>query len=164
NMARAAVAEFDAHMPGGAGDVLHNLVAGWSQSNPQRNDFAPVNLGQLKHVAKPFYDRLITVHYASDYPWTGSAISPDDFAMANIGQVKQLFGFDLLAVDLTHDSDQNGLPDWWETYYFGHINVDPNALAERGDGLTNLQAFQQGLNPIDYYNGQSPSLIIVSGD
>ena len=164
NIAKAAVAEFDAHLPGGAGDALHNLVSGWNQSNPERNDFAPVNLGQLKHVATSFYDRLIAVHYANNYPWTGGPNPPDDFAIANIGQVKSLFSFDLLATDVIHDSDQNGLPDWWENYYFGQIGVDPNALAGRGDGLTNLQAFQQGLNPIDYYDGKVPILIMVSGD
>src|SRR5947207_10764267 len=51
NIAKAAVAEFDAHLPGGAGELLHTLVNGWSQSNAQRNDFAPVNLGQLTNVA-----------------------------------------------------------------------------------------------------------------
>ena len=39
-----------AHLPGGAGDALHNLVNGWNQTNPERNDFAPINLGQLKQV------------------------------------------------------------------------------------------------------------------
>ena len=105
NIAKAAVDEFDAHLPGGAGNTLHNLVSGWNQSNAQTNDFAPVNLGQIKNVAKPFYDRLITVHYADNYPWTSSPNTPDDFSIANIGQVKSLFSFDLLATDLVHDSE-----------------------------------------------------------
>ena len=46
------------------------------------------------------------------------------------------------------DSDPNGIPDWWEMLYFGHTNVDPNAPAPRGDGPTNLQAYQLGLDPI----------------
>lgn len=164
NIAKAAVGEFDAHLPGGAGNPLHNLVNSWSQSNAQRNDYAPVNLGQLKNVAKPFYDRLITIRYVDNYPWIGALNPPDDFAIANIGQIKNLFTFDLLATDIAHDSDQNGLPDWWEKYYFGHIGIDPSAAAARGDGLTNLQAFQQQLNPIDYYDGQPPVVTIVSGD
>jgi Bacterial Ig domain/Bacterial TSP3 repeat len=164
NIAKAAVAEFDAHLPGGAGDSLHNLVNAWSQPDPQRNDYAPINLGQLKNVAKPFYDRLITVRYVDNYPWIGVPNPPDDFAIANLGQIKNLFSFDLLATDSAHDSDQNGLPDWWEKYYFGHIGIDPNAPATRGDGLTNLQAFQQQRNPIDYYDGQPPVVTIVSGD
>ena len=159
NIAKAAAAEFDAHMPGGAGDALHNLVNSWIQSNAQRNDFAPVNLGQLKNVAKPFYDRLITIRYADNYPWIGGPNSPDDFAIANLGQVKNLFGFDLLATDLTHDSDQNGLPDWWEKYYFGHTGLDPNADPD-GDGLTNLEEFQLGINPTDASNAN----LVTSGN
>ncbi|HSS96851.1 MAG TPA: Ig-like domain-containing protein, partial [Terriglobales bacterium] len=148
NIAAAAAAELDAHLPGGAGDTLHNLIENWSQPNTQRNDFAPVNLGQVKNVAKGFYDRLISIRYVDDYPWAANTNASDDFAISNIGQVKNLFSFDLLATDVAHDSDQNGLPDWWEKYYFGHIGLDPNALAPRGDGLTILQAFQQGLDPI----------------
>jgi len=49
-------------------------------------------------------------------------------------------------------------------HWFGHLGVDPSALAGRGDGLTNLQAFQQGLNPNDFYNGQTPMLAIVGGN
>jgi hypothetical protein len=44
------------------------------------------------------------------------------------------------------DSDHNGLSDAWEIQYFGSIGVDPDADPD-GDGLTNLQEFQQGSNP-----------------
>ena len=148
NIAKAAAAEMDARLPGGAGEPVHHMIASWSTPSGQTNDFAPLNLGQLKSVAKPFYDRLIATKYAIRYPWLGAARLPHDFAVANVGQVKQLFSFDFIAIDLEHDSDQDGLPDWWEKYYFGDMTVDPNALAPRGDGLTNLQSFQQGLDPI----------------
>ena len=36
--------------------------------------------------------------------------------------------------------------DWWPVYYFGTPNFDPSADPD-GDGLTNLQEFQQGTNP-----------------
>ena len=163
NIATAAVAEFDERLPGGAGDTLHSLVNGWNQPNAQRNDFAPVNLGQLKNLAKPFYDRLIAVGYADSYPWTSIPNSPDDFAVANIGQAKNLFSFDLLATDIVHDSDQNGLPDWWENYYFGHTGVDPNGNAD-GDGRSNFEEFLHGTDPNDYYDGIVPELTIVTGD
>lgn len=48
--------------------------------------------------------------------------------------------------DYLGDSDGNGLPDWYETSYFGHMGVDPNADAD-GDGWTNLQEFLNGTNP-----------------
>jgi hypothetical protein len=56
------------------------------------------------------------------------------------------------------------LPAWWQLQYFNSLNVDPNALALRGDGLTNLQAWQQGLNPNDFFNGQPPVLSITGGN
>jgi probable HAF family extracellular repeat protein len=163
-IAAAAVAEMDAGLPGGAGTTLHNLVQAWASPTAQTNDFAPVNLGQLKKAAKPFYDRLIATAYASSYPWASDPNPPNDFAVANIGQVKKLFSFDFRAVDVTHDTDQNGLPDWWERFYFGSIGNNPNALAPRGDGLTILQAFQQGLNPNDFYDGVLPLLQKTDGD
>jgi hypothetical protein len=149
NIAKAAVAEMDAKLPGGAGQPLHDLVSSWSNSSTETNDFAPINLGQLKTVAKPVYDRLIGVKYTETYPWISSGEVPDDFAAINIGQVKNLFSFDFIATNSSHDTDGNGLPDWWEKYYFGTIGIDPSAPAPRGDGLTNLEAFQQQLNPIN---------------
>jgi hypothetical protein len=163
NIATAAVAEMDARLPGGAGDTVHNLVDGWSSPTSQPNDFAPVNLGQLKNVAKPFYDRLISVGLAADYPWVGASPPPNDFSVANIGQVKNLFNFNPAEIDPLYDGDGNGLPDAWERHYFGRVGVNPNA-DDDGDGLTNLQEFQQGTDPTDYYNGTTPSLAIVGGD
>ena len=49
-------------------------------------------------------------------------------AAANAGQLKNVFSFDALSVDAAHDTDANGLPDWWEIYYFGHIGVDPSGM------------------------------------
>jgi hypothetical protein len=146
NMAKAAVEEMDARLPGGAGNALHDLSNSWATSNPQRNDFAPVNLGQLKNLAKPFYDRLIAVRYAETYPWTNNPTLTDDFALANLGQAKNLLSFDFLATNLAHDTDQNGLPDWWEKFYFGAIGVNPNADPD-GDGISNIQEFQSGSDP-----------------
>ena len=42
--------------------------------------------------------------------------------------------------------DEFGLPSWWQNQYFGHTGIDPNA-DPLGDGLTNWQAWQQGLDP-----------------
>src|SRR5205085_7605989 len=149
NIAKTAMAEMDATLPGGAGQVVHDLVTSWSNPSSQPNDFAPVNLGQLKTVAKPVYDRLIAVKYTERHPWISSGDIPDDFAVVNLGQLKNLFSFDFAATDSLHDTDGNGLPDWWEKYYFGTTGIDPDAPASRGDGLTNLEAFQQQVSPID---------------
>lgn len=163
NIAAAAVAEFDAHLPGQAGDVLHLLVNSWDNPTPQADNHAAVNIGQLKAVAMPFYDRLHDFGYASPpltagqvYPWTINGPSPDSYALANIGQLKNVFSFDLSA-------PPGQLPDWWQKYYFnGQTGIDPNDDPD-GDGWTNAQEAVAGSAPNDYYNGCLPSLAIVSG-
>ena len=91
----------DATLPGGAGVALSNQVQAFSLFD----NHVAVNLGQLKTLARPFYDRL---GYSNQYPWTETTADDRDYAPANIGQVKKLFSFD-------SDRDSDGLPDWWET-------------------------------------------------
>lgn len=146
-------------LPGGAGPALESLVKGWYQTTPggdfllnsqgrrqplvtaHTNDFAVVNLGQLKTVAKPFYDRLIAVHYQLTYPWQDG--SADDFAAGNLGQLKNLFSF-----GQDRDSDQDGIPDWWENLH-GLSPSDPNDAFQisRGGALTNIYKYENNLNP-----------------
>lgn len=69
---------------------------------------------------------------------------------------------------LTHkyldaDSDGNGISDTWEMQYFGRVGVNADGDEDK-DGLTNLQEYQQGSDPTQYYNGLTPTLRIVSGD
>ena len=66
------------------------------------------------------------------------------------------------AVVFTQDLDGNGLPDGWETQFFGHTGVDP-AGDEDGDGHTNLDEFRFGTDPRDFYDGQVPALAVVDG-
>jgi subtilisin family serine protease len=45
------------------------------------------------------------------------------------------------------DTDTNGLPDWWELQYFGHLTgTNPNADADH-DGMSNLKEWLAGTNP-----------------
>lgn len=47
------------------------------------------------------------------------------------------------------DSDSNGLPDWWELQYFGHLTgADPTADPD-DDGASNLAEFLAGTDPTD---------------
>jgi len=94
-IATEAINALDAGLPGGAGTVLLALRANLAQRNPATNDYAPVNLGQIKAAAKPIYDRLILGGLATGYPWANPANPADDFALANIGQLKALFAFSL---------------------------------------------------------------------
>ena len=154
NLATRAYEELNAKLPGGAGTNLTTLYNAL-QANTTGN-FDAANLGQLKNLAQPFYDRLIQIGYASAYPWDISGPPASDFSMVNVGQTKNLFAFDLSA-------STGELPAWWTNYYFpGQAGVDPNSAA--GNGLTNLQSYQQGKDPSDFFNGTKPVLSIVGGN
>ncbi|MBW8780721.1 MAG: sugar-binding protein [Verrucomicrobia bacterium] len=151
NIAKQGYEEMKAKLPDGAGATLDAL---WATPAGSTDDYRAINLGQLKNLAKPFYDRLAIFGYTGQplaagqtYPWSNSATAADDYALVNIGQVKNLFSFDLSAFSASFDSDGNGLPDWWELKYFGHIGN--NAAANpSGDGMSNLYKYSMSLNPL----------------
>jgi len=51
-----------------------------------------------------------------------------------------------LTVSQLDDSDRDGLDDWWETRFFGHLGYNGEDDFN-DDGLTNARAFRLGLNP-----------------
>lgn len=82
----------------GASDEIYSLCSGLTQAGNN----SVVNLGQLKMVARPFYDHLnsvapgvITHSNSGDYPWSNPESPPNDYAVANIGQLKYVMNFDL---------------------------------------------------------------------
>ncbi len=78
----------------------------------------------------------------------------DNYAPANLGQVKLVFSFDLTGFD----TDLDGMPNAWEQVNFGDPTAaNPNDDAE-GDGVSNLQEFQNGTDPHNAdsdYDGRS---------
>jgi hypothetical protein len=46
----------------------------------------------------------------------------------------------------SRDTDGDGLPDWWESRYYGSITNAPS-LGAAANGLNNLQCYWLGLNP-----------------
>lgn len=163
HMAQQAWQELEESLPqfGGAGADVSNRV---SELVPG-GDFYPVNLGQLKYVAAPFYDRLMELEYTDQYPWTGAA-ETNDFAPANIGQVKNVFAF-----DVTMDTDEDGMPDWWEERHFETLGRDGTGDWD-GDGVSDADEWLGGTDPEDpddppnvlgaiTYSGQQTNVIRV---
>lgn len=157
-IATKAYAEMEAVLPGGAGSSLTALVNSWSAapaSGVVRNDYAAVNQGQLKALAKLFYDRLAQFDYygppltvGQAYPWTITTADDNAYAAVNLGQVKYLFSFDpqLALIGPDTDSDGDGLLDRWEIKYFGTLAQSASGDPD-GDGVSNLLEFQLGRDP-----------------
>jgi alpha-tubulin suppressor-like RCC1 family protein len=139
NIAKAAVAEMDAKLEGGAGDELHSSISSWLTPTPQTNDFAPANLGQLKTMAKPFYDRLIALGLVDFYPWLSALNPPDDFAVANIGQLKKLFSFEIPTGNSLDDSLGNRLA---AGQHAGNLALEANAVWFWGNRFGVNSSFQ----------------------
>jgi subtilisin family serine protease len=60
------------------------------------------------------------------------------------------------------DTDLNGLPDWWEQQYFGHLTgTDPNADPDH-DGLDNLAEWLAGTNPTNAASGLRLTAVSVT--
>lgn len=166
-MALAAFVELEEILPGGSGTALTQLLDQWTQVGEdgvrvprltsETDDFAIVNLGQLKETARLFYDRLAQEGLVRARPW--GWVEQDDFAPVNVGQAKAVFAFE---TNLNADANLNNLPDLWELSMFGHLGVDPDVDAD-GDGISNRQEFLERTDPTDYFNGRIPSVMLVSG-
>jgi RHS repeat-associated protein len=165
SIARKAYDELKAALPVDAwstpeGQALESLVAGWYDDPglliPKIDtvDYSAVNQGQLKNVAKRFYDLFSSQGIdVSDvvgetlgvrkYPWSDSTLDDANFSLVTIGQLKHVFSFGA-------DVDLDGLSDWWETRI---VNLRPDDAITSinqitpggdldGDGLTNLEEFK----------------------
>jgi hypothetical protein len=145
-----------AHPAPGVGPDIEELVAAWSPwiGNTARDDYAILNLGQLKSVATLFYDRLEDFDYSGPplsvgkrVPWSDDdETDDDDFAAVNLGQLKRVFSFSFASVLAAGDSDGDGLLDSWEMANFGNLTRDGSG-DWNADGLLDRDAFRFGLDP-----------------
>ncbi len=166
HIASKAAAELNANLPDGAGSTINNLITTWQQppaTGVTRDDTAALTVGQLKSIAAPFYDRLFAVGYTGQplsagqkYPWDNSLIPTDNMALANLGQLKQIFAF-----GLTNYVDADGVPNSWKQRI---VDANPNdgiTSASQvlpgddfdGDGVSNLEEFSMQTDPTDSQSG-----------
>ena len=140
-MATNAFCEMEAYF--GAGSNVAAVVCAFSSSG----NYYLVNIGQVKYVVQPFYDRLYELNLTNcfpanmpgHYPWD-NAPHTNDYAVANIGQVKYVFSF-----DSAKDSDGDGLSDWQEVVY----GTNPYNPDSDGDGLSDALEMEHGTDPFD---------------
>jgi hypothetical protein len=105
------------------------------------------------------YDAVTGTFVATNVTGIASVSIPPDNAvvlvqcpaMSIISQAGQKLLVSGVVIDYgngTLDSDGDGLPDWWESLYFGNPT---NALAQAraANGFSNLQCYRLGLNPLD---------------
>ena len=124
NVAAKARQYFSLYLPGGVGTEVNTLVDGFNATTYSPGNYAAVNLGQLKAAAKPFYDRLMAAGYdtrqhlidrgypsnwSSDYPWLPATPVAENYAPANLGQLKAVFSFDVWG-HLLIDRDEEFVP------------------------------------------------------
>ena len=151
-IASRAAEELNAKVEGGAGEVIESLVNSFPKydaDNPDAN-YHSVNIGQVKYVAKPFYDRLWDIEKSSagsvnfptgmvflsggtdagshKYPWNAMPPTPTDsdyapnYEIANIGQIKNLFSWSLNEEFLIMpDRNGDGIPDIFDTQWSENI-------------------------------------------
>jgi len=140
--ARNAMLEMNACLPDGAGSNVIKMVSAFSSTN----NYLPINIGQLKCVVSLFYERLIRAGVTNAYPWSATAADDADYAIANLGQLKNMFSFVFPDFYSGEDSDGDGMPDVWEMYCFGSLSHTANEDTDH-DGLYNLAEFWQHTDP-----------------
>lgn len=171
HIAKQAVYEMNATLPGGAGPLLNEIVASWTPEAVVGTNYAAVNHGQLKTLARKFYDRLAEVGYSGpplltgqSYPWTADTADDDNYAIANIGQVKRIFSFAPGLVVLSNDEDGDGITNGYELANGLNPLVADGGGDIDSDGLSNLTEFQEGTaaNNADRTAPTAPTLVTAT--
>ena len=127
-------AKWDSQIGGVFGDfaLSHCIVQGWEWGLDTNPELTPD--GHLKHTS-PAID-------AGDPNF--SALPSTDFD----GEPRVFGGYVDIGADEYIDSDDNGLPNWWERRYFGVTTGTSPEVDTDSDGLTNEQEYERyGSNP-----------------
>ena len=119
-------------------EVTTNGTTVWSYVNPETS--APLAQGSAippdAHMAGQWYNEVFKVHrYAADYAgFAGKDLTPRGTIEIYAGAATDTVGL--------------GLPDIWVRSHFGSLSAVTTNSSHSGNGLTDLQEFQYGLNPL----------------
>jgi len=144
-IATAAAAEFQAL---GLSGSYQSMVARWKTRTSRTDDYAPINLGQLKAMAAPFYDSLYKRAYltgSNHYPWVASPNPANDYALANIGQVKNVFSFNALTPAapgnlVAHSKSNHGVILTWVNRSTNPATLTIECSSDQGNTWTKIAA------------------------
>jgi len=134
----------------------NNQIVAYSNTTAITLDGTTVTNGWNKFAAQCDYDskvwnlELNDERVVSNFSFYGTPTNFSSFELKST--VSDLAWFDELyitEVQSAPDTDGDGLPDWWETiYYGGATNASPAAMASNGVN-TVIQAYIAGLDPTD---------------
>ncbi|HWV98606.1 MAG TPA: hypothetical protein VNZ64_02825 [Candidatus Acidoferrum sp.] len=111
------------------------------------------------------------------YQWFSNGVAiagatGDSLTIANLAQVGINLGYFSVIVSnaggsitsapaaLWPDANGNGIPDWWEMYYFGNLNQTASGDFDH-DGVDNLHEYLEGTNPTNAASF-NPRLVVES--
>ncbi|WOO42198.1 hypothetical protein [Rubellicoccus peritrichatus] len=157
NLAEKAMLEMEAKQVSSAGTTITSLVNGFS-TTPETN-YVPINAGQVKALAKTFYDHFHDLDFTvtlsdgtiiadNTYPWDPATPVEQNYAPVNVGQLKYVFSFSLEdwpPPSAIIDSDNDGLADSIEIV----IGSDLNNPDTDGNGLLDGEEYYAGLDPVN---------------
>ncbi len=150
-LARLAHDEMEATYPnqGGSGTQLRSLIQSWN-AGTSSDDYAAVTVGQIKALSRLFHERMILLGINSQIPsWLDPIQEGDDHAVANIGQAKRAFSFEIPPFSATTDGESPGGSS--EGAASNSSNTSDN------DGILDADETRFGLNSDADDDASSPS-------